>query len=178
MKVFISLLKLHGQHILINMLLMLPISLQQTLSEGCSQGFEHISMSERAEHQVIWHKLRKAGHFLIGRSTILYIYDKAILLNNLKRPSHTKCLFLVFFLSFFSFIPFIYFFPHFLSFKYSCLHFPPTTPPNPSHPYFPPLILPPFDFVHVSFIHVPENPFPFPPITPFHHPNWSLSVCS
>ena len=47
---------------------------------------------------------------------------------------------------------------HFLLlFKYSCLHFPPTTPPNPSHPRFPPLILPLCGFVPVSFIHVPEN---------------------
>ena len=34
---------------------------------------------------------------------------------------------------------------HFLKlfFKYSCLHFPSTTPLNPSHPYLPPVILPP-----------------------------------
>ena len=55
-----------------------------------------------------------------------------------------------------------FFFSHFLLlFKYSCLHFPSTTPPRPSHPHFLPLILPCFGFVHVSFIYVPENPSPF-----------------
>ena len=33
--------------------------------------------------------------------------------------------------------------------------FPPTMRPCPSHPHFPPSILPTFAFVHVSFIHVP-----------------------
>ena len=42
----------------------------------------------------------------------------------------------------------------------------PPTPRNPNHLHFPPLILPPFGFVHVSFIDVPENPSPFPPIIP------------
>ena len=46
-------------------------------------------------------------------------------------------------------------------FKYICLHFPRRLPP-PSHPYPLPLILPPFGFVHVSFIDVPVNPSPFP----------------
>ena len=36
--------------------------------------------------------------------------------------------------------------------------FHPPLPPYPSHPHLPPSILPPFGFVHVSFIHVPENP--------------------
>ena len=35
------------------------------------------------------------------------------------------------------------------------------SPPNPSHPHSPPLILPPSGFVYVSFIHVPQNPAPF-----------------
>ena len=48
-------------------------------------------------------------------------------------------------------------------FKYSCLHFPPTTPCQPNHPHFPPWILLLFGFVHVSFVHVPENPSPSPP---------------
>ena len=57
--------------------------------------------------------------------------------------------------------------------------FPFTTPLHPSHPHFPPSILPPpFGFVHVSFIHVPENPSLFSPCYP--HPThlWLLSVCS
>ena len=51
-----------------------------------------------------------------------------------------------------------------LLFKYSCLLSLPTTPHYPSHPHFPPLTLSPFGFVHVSFIHVPDNPSSFPPI--------------
>ena len=43
--------------------------------------------------------------------------------------------------------------------------------PHPSHPHSPPLILAPFGFVHVSFIHVPANPFPFSPIIPAHLPS-------
>ena len=50
--------------------------------------------------------------------------------------------------------------------KYSCFHFPTITPPYPSHPHFPPLILPLFGFVHVSFIYVPENPSPLLPLSP------------
>ena len=51
------------------------------------------------------------------------------------------------------FLSSILFSPYFLLlFKYSCLHFPPTTLPNPSHPHFPPLILSPFGFAHVSSI--------------------------
>ena len=71
------------------------------------------------------------------------------------------------------------FFSHFLLlFKYHCLHFPPNTPPHPSHHHFPPLILPLFAYVHMSFIHVPWPPFLFfphycpPPLL------WLLSVCS
>ena len=37
------------------------------------------------------------------------------------------------------------------------------SPAHTSHPHLPPLIPPPFGFVHVSFIHVPENPSPFTP---------------
>ena len=58
-------------------------------------------------------------------------------------------------------------------FKYSCLHFPPTTLPHASHPHLPLLIPPPLGFVHVSFIVFPENPSPISP-----SPLWSLSVCS
>ena len=66
-----------------------------------------------------------------------------------------------------------------LLFKYSCLHLLPSTPPNPSHPHFPSLILPPSSFcVHVSFIVVPENPSLFPPHYPHPPPLWLLSVCS
>ena len=44
------------------------------------------------------------------------------------------------------------FFTLFILFKYSCLHFSPTIPPpHPSHTHFPPLILPTFGSVHVSF---------------------------
>ena len=50
-----------------------------------------------------------------------------------------------------------------LLFKYSCLPFPPTTPPHPSYPHLPPLTPPHLGFVHVSFIVVPENPSPFSP---------------
>ena len=46
-----------------------------------------------------------------------------------------------------------------------------TTPLHPTHANFPPLILTPFGFDHVSFIVVPENPFPFPfPLIPSHFP--------
>ena len=48
-----------------------------------------------------------------------------------------------------------------LLFKYSCLHFLPTPLPHPTHAHLPPSILPTFGFVHVSFIHVPSQPFPF-----------------
>ena len=65
-----------------------------------------------------------------------------------------------------------------LLFKYSCLHFPPTTLTNPSHPHSPPLILPLFGFAHVSFIHVPENPVLFSPHFLLPPPPWLLSVCS
>ena len=66
-----------------------------------------------------------------------------------------------------------------LFFKYSCLHFLPTTLPCPTDPYLPPSVLPHFGFVHESFIHVPWWPFPFfPPLSPFSPPLWSLSVCS
>ena len=41
--------------------------------------------------------------------------------------------------------------------------FPPTTPLHHSQTHFPPLILRPFGFVHVFFIHVPKNPSFFPP---------------
>ena len=56
----------------------------------------------------------------------------------------------------------------FLLFKYHCLHFPTTTFSHHTHPYFPPLLLPPrFGFVHGSFINVPwwHHPF-FPPLSP------------
>ena len=55
-----------------------------------------------------------------------------------------------------------------LLFKYSCLHVLPTPPPDPSHPHFSPLVLPPFGFVHVSFVHISENPSPFPLIISSH----------
>ena len=45
-------------------------------------------------------------------------------------------------------------------------------------PHGPPLILRPFGFVHVSFIHVPWQPLPFSPIIPLPTPLWLLSVCS
>ena len=54
------------------------------------------------------------------------------------------------------------FFNHYLLlFKYSCLHFPTTTIPGPTHPHLPPSILLPFGFVHGSFKHVPWQPFSF-----------------
>ena len=55
--------------------------------------------------------------------------------------------------------------------------FSPPNSPQPSHPYLPPLIPPPLGFVHESFIVVPENPFPLPPLSP-PPPLWLLSVCS
>ena len=42
-----------------------------------------------------------------------------------------------------------------LLFEHSCLYFPPPL----SH--LPPSILLPFGFVHVSFLHVPWQPYPF-----------------
>ena len=54
-------------------------------------------------------------------------------------------------------------FKSFLLLKYSCLHFLPSTPPNPSHLHLPHSILPPFGFVHVSFIHVLWWSFPLSP---------------
>ena len=54
--------------------------------------------------------------------------------------------------------PVSFFFSHvLLLLKYSSLHFSLTTPLHPSHPHFLPMILPPFGFVHVSFICVPDN---------------------
>ena len=53
---------------------------------------------------------------------------------------------------------------------------PPLPPPEPS----PPPTLDPthFGIVHVSFIHVPENPSHFPPIYPFPPPLWLMSGCT
>ena len=49
-----------------------------------------------------------------------------------------------------------------LMFEYSCLHFPTTAFPCPSHPPTPPTLNPtPFGLVQGSFIHVPWWPFPF-----------------
>ena len=60
------------------------------------------------------------------------------------------------------FVSFFEHFIYFLLFKYSCLHFLPTTLP---HPPSPPTLNPtPFGFVHVSLIHVPWWPFPFFPM--------------
>ena len=56
------------------------------------------------------------------------------------------------------------FFLFLLLFKYSCLHFPVTTFSCPTHPQLLLLILPPFGFVHGSFIHTPRRPFPFFPL--------------
>ena len=58
------------------------------------------------------------------------------------------------------------------------------TSPYPSHPHLPPSILPSFGFVQVSFIHVPDNTSPFPPIIPSHLPSGycqfvlNFKVCS
>ena len=53
-----------------------------------------------------------------------------------------------------------------LLFKYSGLHFPPTIPPNPSHPHLPPLILPPAWFcpcvLYTCFLTTLP---PFPPLS-------------
>ena len=84
---------------------------------------------------------------------------------------------LVFFSFFFLFFKMI--FSHILLlFKYSGLHFLSTIPFHPNHPHFPPSILPSFGIVHVSFIHVPENPSPFSPHYPLPPPLWLLSDCS
>ena len=53
-----------------------------------------------------------------------------------------------------------FFLNFFIVVQYSCLHFAPTTPPNPSDPHLPPWIPAPFGFACVSFIHVPENKIP------------------
>ena len=55
---------------------------------------------------------------------------------------------------------------------------PPPLPAKPSHPHHSPLIPAPLDFVHVSFIVVPENPSLFSPHYPLLSPLWLLSVCS
>ena len=51
-----------------------------------------------------------------------------------------------------------------LWFKYSCPHFPTTAFPYPTNSHLPPSVLPPFGFVHGSFIHVPWWFFPFFPL--------------
>ena len=56
--------------------------------------------------------------------------------------------------------------------------FPPPLPSYPSHPHSPPLTLTLFGFVHVSFIHVPENPTSFSSHYPLPPPLWLQSVCS
>ena len=62
-----------------------------------------------------------------------------------------------------------------LLFNYSCLHFLPTPPhPHPSPPCSLASTLP-LDFVHVSFIVVPENPSPHCPLP---SPVWLLLDCS
>ena len=70
---------------------------------------------------------------------------------------------------YFLYLNILFIFSHFLKllFKYSCLHFPSNTSSQPRHLHFPPLVLPPFHLVHVSFIHVPGNPSPFSPHYPF-----------
>ena len=61
---------------------------------------------------------------------------------------------------------FLKLFIYLLFFKYSYLHFPPTTLPCPTDLYLLPLILP-LCFVHMSFTHVPWWPFPFfSPLSP------------
>ena len=65
-----------------------------------------------------------------------------------------------------------------LLFNYSCLYFPTTPLPHPSHTQFPPLILPHFVFVHVSVLDVPENTSHFPHHDLLPPPLWLLSVCS
>ena len=85
---------------------------------------------------------------------------------------------LLFFTFFFFFFTFFFNLNYFflLLFKYSCLHFLPTTLPH--HLHLPPSILPPFGFVYGSFIHVPWWPFPFFPLhTPLSPPLWLLSTC-
>ena len=63
-----------------------------------------------------------------------------------------------------------------LLFKYSFLHFPPTATPCPTN-HLRPSILPPFGFVHMSFIHVPWWPFSlFPLLLPPTSPLVTLSV--
>ena len=62
-----------------------------------------------------------------------------------------------------------------LLFSYSCLHFLPIPLPHRSQTHLPPVSTLPFDFVHVSFLVVPENPSPH---CPFPTPFWLLLGCS
>ena len=48
--------------------------------------------------------------------------------------------------------------------------------PHPNHPHFPPLILPPFGFVHEPFIDISENPSSFPAHYPLPPPSASCQL--
>ena len=54
---------------------------------------------------------------------------------------------------------------------------PTTTPPHPTHPHLPPVILPHFGFVHVSFLYIPWWPCPFfSPLSPPTSPLFTVSL--
>ena len=74
------------------------------------------------------------------------------------------------------FFYFIIFKNYFIGVQVLLSAFTPHHSPNPSHPHLPPLIPTPLNFVHVSFIVVPENHSPVPSIIPSHLP-WLLSDC-
>ena len=65
---------------------------------------------------------------------------------------------------------------NFFVFQVQMSPFPPTTLPYPSHPHLQPSILPPFGFFDVSFVYVPDNPFPFPAIIPPTIPLLTISL--
>lgn len=73
-KVFNSLLKSTSDTPQSTSVSTLSFSLKKVFSEGCSQDLDHISASEKAEHQVTWPKLSRDGHFMMGRSLMTYFF--------------------------------------------------------------------------------------------------------
>ena len=71
-----------------------------------------------------------------------------------------------------------FYFLIFLLFKYSCLHFPSTTFPCPTHPTFYPQSFPPLALSMSPLYMFLDDPSPFFPVIALPHPLWLLSVCS